>query len=90
MNITESINIAIVDDHSLYIKGLKLAFSYYTDIKVIFDAENGLHLLNQLKKVEPHLILLDIQMTVMDGITVLPQIKKQYPHIKVIILSMNG
>lgn len=88
MSTAESINIAIVDDHYLYKKGLKLAFSYYKDINILFDADNGLHLLNQLEMAEPHLILLDLQMTVMDGITVLPQIKNKYPHIKVIILSM--
>lgn len=90
MGVSESINIAIVDDHYLYKKGLKLAFSYYADINVLFDAENGLHLLDQLKKTEPQLILLDLQMSVMDGIAVLPKIKKNYPNIKVIILSMNG
>ncbi|MEJ7768473.1 MAG: response regulator transcription factor [Chitinophagaceae bacterium] len=90
MNIQEPINIAIVDDHFLYKKGLKLAFSYYKDINVLFDAENGLHLLSQLEKVEPHVILLDLQMSVMDGIAALHEIKKNYPRIKVIILSMNG
>lgn len=87
---TGSINIALVDDHYLYKKGLKLAFSFYQDINVLFEAENGMHLLYMLEKHEPHVILLDLQMSVMDGIAVLPQIKRQYPHIKVIILSMNG
>ena len=90
MKRNRKIDIAIVDDHFLYRKGLKIAFSFYDNINIIFDADNGLHLLDQLKAAEPELILLDLQMQVMDGITVLPQIKTKYPRIKVIILSINS
>jgi DNA-binding NarL/FixJ family response regulator len=82
------INIGIVDDHNIYKKGLKLALSYYADLNVSLEAENGLDLLYKLQTLEPDLILLDLQMSVMDGITVLPHIKKQFPHVKVIILSI--
>jgi DNA-binding NarL/FixJ family response regulator len=84
----ELIKIGIVDDHDLYKRGLKLALSFYDDLNILFEAENGLDLLNKLKSREPDVILLDLQMSGMDGITVLPHIKKQYPRIKVIILSI--
>ena len=54
------------------------------------EAENGSDLLVKLQTVQPDVILLDLQMSVMDGITALPLIKKHYPFIKVIILSMNN
>jgi DNA-binding NarL/FixJ family response regulator len=88
MNMYELITIGIVDDHNLYKRGLKLALSFYDDLNILFDAENGLDLLNKLESREPDVILLDLQMSGMDGITVLPHLKKQYPHIKVIILSI--
>lgn len=55
---------------------------------MIAEADNGMHLLNMLKSVQPDVILLDIQMPVMDGIGALPEIKKNWPHIKVIMLTM--
>ena len=58
------------------------------DIKVIAEADNGVHMLNFLKGIQPDVILLDIQMPIMDGITALPEVKKLYPHIKVIMLTL--
>ena len=82
------INVIICDDHVLYRVGVKAALSSKKDIKVIAEADNGSHLLNLLKAVQPDVILLDIQMPVMDGIATLPELKKLYPNIKIIMLTM--
>lgn len=82
------INVMIVDDHVLYRAGVKTALSSKNDIKIIGEADNGSHLLNMLKAIQPDVILLDIQMPIMDGITTLPEIKKLYPGIKVIMLTL--
>lgn len=82
------INVLIADDHILYRAGVRAALSVKRDIKIIAEADNGMHLLNMLKMVHPDVILLDIQMPVMDGIGALPEIKKNWPNIKVIMLTM--
>ncbi len=87
-NLTEPIKVLITDDHVLYRAGVKSALSVKKDVKVIAEADNGMHLLNMLKMIQPDVILLDIQMPVMDGIGALPEIKKNWPHIKVIMLTM--
>lgn len=84
----EPIKVLIADDHVLYRAGVKTALSTKKDVKVIAEADNGMHLLNMLATVQPDVILLDIQMPVMDGIGALPEIKKNWPHIKVIMLTM--
>jgi DNA-binding NarL/FixJ family response regulator len=87
-NPNEPIKVLITDDHVLYRAGVKTALSAKKDVKVIAEADNGMHLLNMLKMIQPDVILLDIQMPVMDGIGALPEIKKNWPHIKVIMLTM--
>jgi DNA-binding NarL/FixJ family response regulator len=84
---SEPIKVIIADDHVLYRAGVKTALSSKKDIKVIAEADNGVHLLNMLKMIQPDVILLDIQMPIMDGISALPEIKKNWPHIKVIMLT---
>ena len=86
---TETIKLAITDDHVLYRAGVKNALSMKKDIQVIFVADNGMHLLNMLKSIQPDVILLDIQMPIMDGITTLPEVKRLYPDIKIIMLTMH-
>ncbi len=82
------INVIIADDHVLYRAGVITALSSKKDIKIIAEADNGSHLLNLLKGIQPNVILLDIQMPIMDGIATLPEIKKLYPDIKIIMLTM--
>ena len=82
------IKVIIADDHVLYRAGVKAALSVKKDIKVIAEADNGVHLLNVLKGIQPDVILLDIQMPIMDGIAALPEVKKLYPKIKIIMLTM--
>lgn len=84
----EVVNVIIADDHVLYRAGVKTALSSKKDIKVIAEADNGQHLLNLLKAIQPDVILLDIQMPIMDGIATLPELKRLYPQIKIIMLTM--
>jgi DNA-binding NarL/FixJ family response regulator len=84
---TEPITVIIADDHVLYRAGVKTSLSAKKDIKVIAEADNGMHLLNLIRNIPVDVILLDIQMPIMDGIAALPEIKKISPHTKVIMLT---
>ncbi len=84
---TDPISVIIADDHVLYRAGVKTSLSAKKDIKVVAEADNGMHLLNILKNVQVDVILLDIQMPIMDGIATLPEIKKISPNTKVIMLT---
>jgi DNA-binding NarL/FixJ family response regulator len=84
----DPIQVIIADDHVLYRAGVKTALSSKKDIKVIAEADNGMHLLNLIKSIPPDVILLDIQMPIMDGIAALPEIKKICPQTKIIMLTM--
>jgi DNA-binding NarL/FixJ family response regulator len=85
---TDPIRVIIADDHVLYRAGVKTSLSTRKDIKVIAEADNGMHLLNLIRNIEADVILLDIQMPIMDGIATLPELKKIAPHTKVIMLTM--
>ena len=87
-NIPEPIKVIIADDHVLYRAGVKTALSSKIDVKIVGEADNGMHLLNMLKIIPADVILLDIQMPVMDGITALPEIKKLYPNVRIVMLTM--
>ena len=84
----EPIKVIIADDHVLYRAGVKAALSAKPDVKVVAEADNGMHLVNMLKITPVDVILLDIQMPIMDGINALPEIKKLCPNARVIMLTM--
>jgi DNA-binding NarL/FixJ family response regulator len=86
---TEKINIAIIDDHTLFRKGVAALMSEFDELAVVFEAENGQQMQQMLAKhTIPQVILMDINMSVMDGYAATAWVKEKYPQIKVLALSM--
>jgi two-component system, NarL family, response regulator DegU len=79
--------VAVVDDHTLFRKGIVSILKEFEEIDVIMQAGDGKDLLNQLKHKQPQVILLDIRMPVMDGGEVIPIIREKYPEVKIIMLT---
>jgi DNA-binding NarL/FixJ family response regulator len=79
----------LADDHALFRKGLRRILEEMPDLKVIGEAEDGLGLLNLLKELAPHMVILDISMPKVRGLDVIHEIKRTYPDVKILILSMH-
>jgi len=85
----DRIDIAIVDDHTLFRQGLVSLLTDSGKINVIFDAENGQDMIQKLPRYPlPEVILMDITMPRMDGYESTLWIKANHPQIKVLALSM--
>ena len=82
------IKIGIADDHQIFRKGVILSLRSFTNIKFIFEAENGQDLLDKLAEEQPDVVLCDLRMPVKDGIDTTKMITKLYPNVRVIILTM--
>jgi DNA-binding NarL/FixJ family response regulator len=86
---TDQINIAIVDDHTLFRNGVAALMGEFDELKVVFEAENGQQMQQMLVKHPlPQVILMDINMPVMDGYAATKWIKEKYPQVTVLALSM--
>ena len=81
-------NVAIVDDHTLFRKGLSSLVNAFPDYRVLFDASTGKDFISRLTpKNLPDIVLLDISMPEMDGFATCEWLKNNYPEIKVLALS---
>jgi DNA-binding NarL/FixJ family response regulator len=85
-----TVKIALVDDHALFRNGLKTLLDSHQGFKVVLEAQNGKEFIDQLSKVQPDIVLMDISMPVMDGIEATQQAVAKMPDIKVVALSMFG
>ena len=88
----KKINLAVVDDHNLFRKGLiKLINLGDTESKytVLFEAASGIELKERLDKRQlPDIILMDIDMPDMDGYETVGWLNQYYPSISVLVVSM--
>ncbi|MDO5979386.1 response regulator [Flavivirga spongiicola] len=84
-----TIKIIIVDDHQLFIDGIKSILSKALEIETIGEANNGLEVLKLLENgIEPDIILTDIRMPILDGVSLTKTLTRMHPKIKVLALSM--
>ena len=85
----EKIDIAIVDDHTLFRSGLASLMAEFEEISVVFEAMNGVDFQEKLRNHNSiSVVLLDINMPLMDGYATAKWIKANVPHIHVLALSM--
>jgi DNA-binding NarL/FixJ family response regulator len=86
---TNHCRVILADDHPLFRHGLKRILSENPDLEVVGEVGDGLQLLESLKTVDPHVVVLDISMPRLRGIEAIHQIKKIRPKVKVLMLTMH-
>jgi DNA-binding NarL/FixJ family response regulator len=80
--------IALVDDHTMFRRGLAVLIDLFPKYKVLMDVGNGRELIDQLDPGHlPDIVLLDIHMPVMDGYRTAAWLHTHHPEIKVLALS---
>lgn len=84
------INVFVADDHNLVRQGICALLGQYENIEVIGEAADGREAVSQIKKLKPHIALMDISMPLLDGIQATQQIVAAKLNTKVIILSMHS
>ena len=85
---TEPIRVLIVDDHAPFRAGLRALLTSVPEMEVAGEAENGDDAIREADKLQPDVILMDIQMPGMNGIEATRLIYQSSPHIGVIVLTM--
>ncbi|MCM3152278.1 MULTISPECIES: response regulator [Priestia] len=81
------IKILIADDHHVVRKGLVFFLQTQPDLEIVGEASNGEEALKLATSLDPHIVLMDLSMPVLDGIEATKELKKQAPHIQVMILT---
>ena len=84
---TEKIRLLLVDDHTVVRQGLKMVLGLEPELEIVGEAGNGQEALEQVSKLNPQVVLMDLLMPVMDGVTAIRAIKQAYPDIEVVALT---
>lgn len=86
------IKVAIVDDNLINRKTIKDKLLPYKDINLEFEATNGEDFFEKLntfsKENFPHVVLMDLEMPVLDGISTIASASIKFPEIKFIVLTI--
>lgn len=82
-------SIVLADDHVMFREGIRKIIERIEETVIIGEVNDGLELLELLKKSCPNLVVLDISMPNLRGLEAIREIKKYYPQVKVLVLTMH-
>jgi len=89
MSSTRSINVLIVDDHPLVLEGIRAIIETYSHIEVIGAAASATEALTIASRKEPDVVLMDINMSDINGLDAIELFKESFPKIRILMLSMH-
>jgi two-component system, NarL family, nitrate/nitrite response regulator NarL len=87
MPVVSPIKVVIADDQVIVAEGIAVMLQQQEDFEVLGIAPNGEKMLHLLNSVQPHLVLLDLNMPVMDGFETCKHIREKFPAIVVVALT---
>lgn len=83
------INIIVVDDHQMFIDGVKMLLGTEEEINILAEANNGVEALKKLQEFpKTDLVITDINMPEMSGIELTQELRKTHPEMKILVLTM--
>jgi len=86
----QMIKVGLVDDHPLFLEGLKKLITESGILEVPFSAKDGKECLHSLAFEQPDVLLLDINLPDYSGIDLCKEIHQRWPKINIIALTSFG
>jgi DNA-binding NarL/FixJ family response regulator len=83
------INVLIVDDQNLTHRLIETYLKPEPEINIVGFAYNGQEAIEKIPRLQPDVILMDVEMPEMDGLSTTKIITQQFPQSKVLILTVH-
>lgn len=85
----ERIKILLVDDHSLFRRGIAAVLSEQDDMEVIDEASDGLEAIEKARILSPDVIVTDLEMPNCTGLELCQALQTELPQINILVLTVS-
>jgi DNA-binding NarL/FixJ family response regulator len=86
---TRRIRTLVVDDSAVALQTITTFLHRHSAVEVVGTAENGEQAVDAVRRLQPELVLMDVQMPRMNGLEASAQITREFPDTRVVLLSVN-
>lgn len=84
------IRVLVADDHAIVRIGLRSVLEYEHDIEVVGEAKNGIEAVDEAKRLQPEVLVMDLVMPRKDGVAATSEIHDLLPQTRILILTTFG
>jgi DNA-binding NarL/FixJ family response regulator len=84
---SDRIRVLLVDDDDLMRAGLRSVLASDESIEVVGEASDGRAAIDEVARLEPAVVLMDIRMPDLDGISATREVLASSPEVKVVVLT---
>jgi DNA-binding NarL/FixJ family response regulator len=84
----DKLTILIADDHPVFRKGLRALLASMPTTELVGEATTGEEAIHLAEKLQPDIILMDLQMPGGGGLSAIRQIVQTSPHIRILVVTM--
>ncbi len=81
--------VLLVDDHVMVRHGIKTLLDGHERFQVIGEASDGKQAVELTERLQPDVVIMDVNLPVMDGVTATSHIHEHFPQIVIVALSVH-
>jgi DNA-binding NarL/FixJ family response regulator len=85
----KKVRLAVVDDHALFRAGLISLLSEMAEFQIVGEAGDGESAVELVRRVQPDIVLLDVNMPGMGGVEVVRALRKSKVACKILMLTIS-
>lgn len=83
----EPIRVAVADDHPIFRLGVRSLLASEPDITIVAEAENGQGAVEMVSRLQPEVLLLDLNLPILNGLDVLRRLEESDTHTRAVLVS---
>jgi len=87
MAMADPIRVLLVDDHAVVREGLRTFLELQDGIEVAGEASDGVQALEQVERLRPDVVLMDLVMPKLDGVGAMRRLRSLHPDARVVVLT---
>jgi DNA-binding NarL/FixJ family response regulator len=80
----------LVDNHETVLEGLKAVLNAQPDMEVVGEATDGRTVLNDMRRLSPGIVIMDISMPGPNGLLTTKAIHEEFPAIRIVALTRHA
>ena len=85
----DTIKVLVVDDHTLFRRGITAVLANQEGLVVVGEATDGLESIEKAKELAPDVILMDLNMPRCSGLEAIQALQAEMPQINILVLTVS-